>query len=542
MSRDDPPDVGAYLRMTPSFGPVVFAAASVVALVSVTASARAQVAPALVRGLVFDSIAMRPLRGARVQLVALPIEGVPRTASTDSAGAYQFDSLALGSYLLGFAHPRLDSLGLEPPLVRIDLRTPGTIVAPLAVPSSATLVRVACKAELRTDSTGILRGFARSARDGFPIPRARIRLEWPEYVLGRAGMERTTRGIDAQANESGGYLICGVPVGTIILANAFADADSSGIVELEIPGSALLRRDLFLGGTDSTEASEAADSIASGVGSGSDSTAATASLAVRPAPAGAVDSASAAQVPVRDVPRIRGVVLTSNGTSVSGARIRLLGSVAETTSRDDGSFALAGVASGTRMLDVRALGYLPGKVAVDVMGTGEVTVGVVLEVMDPVGVNGMTALDTLRVRGESRLGVAALAVRRGFDQRRQIGVGHFLTDSTIRVKAPHLPSELFRGIPGVTVTSGSGGQGVYMRESATFNASKGLCLPTIFVDGARAPRAPVDQMAIVSDMRAVEIYARGEAAPTQFQTSDGCGAIVLWTKTMWDASRHPPRR
>ena len=81
-----------------------------------------------------------------------------------------------------------------------------------------------------------------------------------------------------------------------------------------------------------------------------------------------------------------------------------------------------------------------------------------------------------------------------------------------------------------------------MRESATFNASKGLCLPTIFVDGARAPRAPVDQMAIVSDMRAVEIYARGEASPTQFQTSDGCGAIVLWTKTMWDASRHPPRR
>ena len=81
-----------------------------------------------------------------------------------------------------------------------------------------------------------------------------------------------------------------------------------------------------------------------------------------------------------------------------------------------------------------------------------------------------------------------------------------------------------------------------MRESATFNASKGLCLPTIFVDGARAPRAPVDQMAIVSDMRAVEIYARGEASPTQFQTSDGCGAIVLWTATMWDASRHPPRR
>ena len=125
----------------------------------------------------FDSISTRPLRGARVQLVALPIKGVPRMVSTDSAGALHFDSLVLGSYLLGFTHPRLDSLGLELSLVRIDLRAPGTIVAPLAVPSSATLVRVACTAELHTDSTGILRGFARSARDGYPIPRARIRLE-----------------------------------------------------------------------------------------------------------------------------------------------------------------------------------------------------------------------------------------------------------------------------------------------------------------------------------------------------------------------------
>ena len=531
--------------MTPSFGSTVVRVAGVAALaalVAVTSPVYAQVAPALVRGVVFDSISMRPLRGARVQLVALPIEGVPRMASTDSAGAFHFDSLVLGSYLLGFAHPRLDSLGLESSLVRIDLRAPGTIVAPLSVPSSATLVRVACKAELHTDSTGILRGFARSARDGFPIPRARIRLEWPEYVVGRSGMQRTTRGIDAQANEAGGYLICGVPVGTTILANAFADADSSGIVELEIPGSALLRRDLFLGRAAATVALSAVDTIAPGTAAMTDSASRADSLPVRQAPAGAADSASTRTVGARDVPRIRGLVLTSNGTTVAGARIRLLGSVAEATSNYEGRFALAGVSSGTQMLDVRALGYLPGKVAVDVMGTGEASVTIVLDILESVGVNGLTALDTLRVRGENRLGAAALAVRRAFEQRRQIGVGHFLTDSTIRAKTPHLPSELFRGIPGITVTSGSGGQGVYMRESATFNASKGLCLPTIFVDGARAPRAPVDQMAIVSDMRAVEIYARAEASPTQFQTSDGCGAIVLWTKTMWDASRHPPRR
>jgi len=52
----------------------------------------------------------------------------------------------------------------------------------------------------------------------------------------------------------------------------------------------------------------------------------------------------------------------------------------------------------------------------------------------------------------------------------------------------------------------------------------------------------VDQLAIAADMRAVEVYTRGETAPAQFQTSDGCGSIVIWTRSLWETRGLPASR
>jgi len=504
---------------------------------------------------VFDSTTMRPLSGARVQLVALPVQSGPRLVGTDSAGQFQFDSLALGSYLLGFSHPRLDSLGLEPSLIRLDLRTPGTIVAPLGVPSPRSLVKSTCNVDLRRDSTGILRGYARSARDGFPIPRARLRLEWPEFVLRARKLQQVTRSIDAEANDEGRYLVCGVPLGTTILARARAGADSSGVLELEMPDNGLLRRDLLLG-----DASHAVDAFEQGIASSRAADTVPATDSSRPTadslrpPVAAPTSADTGGPPRsatpldaiegaerRAAPRIRGFVRDGEGVAISGARVRLYGSLSEAVTGVDGAFTLGGVSSGTQMLEVRALGYKLGKMAVDVMGSGDAAADISLEAVEVITSSRMSTLDTLRVRTNSRLAAAALVVRRNFERRAQSGVGVFMSDSIIRARGPHLPSELFRGMPGITVMSGSGGQGVFMRTNATFRSMQAqYCLPTVFLDGAIAPRAPVDQMAIVTDIRAIEVYSRGESAPAEFQTSDGCGAIVIWTRTMWDASRNPP--
>ena len=66
---------------------------------------------ATVSGIVYDSMALRPLAGATVQLVDAgnPAGGV-RTAITDGLGAFEFTGVPDGGYLLGFLHAVLDSL------------------------------------------------------------------------------------------------------------------------------------------------------------------------------------------------------------------------------------------------------------------------------------------------------------------------------------------------------------------------------------------------------------------------------------------------
>src|SRR5690606_41504065 len=60
--------------------------------------------------------------GALVQLV--PAQEATRawSAHTGANGAFSFDSVEAGRYLLGFYHALLDSLGVTPPLSRIDVR------------------------------------------------------------------------------------------------------------------------------------------------------------------------------------------------------------------------------------------------------------------------------------------------------------------------------------------------------------------------------------------------------------------------------------
>ena len=103
-------------------------------------------------GIVFDSLAMRPLTGALVQFVVADDPAQVRTATTDTRGAVAFDDVRRGAYLIGFLHPRLDSLALSPPLLRVDVRAPGALHASLGVPSSATLLTRLCGASALRDA------------------------------------------------------------------------------------------------------------------------------------------------------------------------------------------------------------------------------------------------------------------------------------------------------------------------------------------------------------------------------------------------------
>ena len=116
-----------------------------------------------------------PLAGCRLpyRLETIPLRGhsqarFGRTATTDSLGRFTLGGVPDGRYTLGFFHPMLDSLGLDPRLreVRVDRQRP--VRADLGVPSPARLRAAICGPGSGPDSGAVVVGVVRDPRDGLP--------------------------------------------------------------------------------------------------------------------------------------------------------------------------------------------------------------------------------------------------------------------------------------------------------------------------------------------------------------------------------------
>src|SRR6185437_6070224 len=110
-------------------------------------------APVPVVGVVY-SVAQAPLANAIVQLVSFTNRSLTYAAKTDSTGAFRIPSVQHGRYLIGFLHPALDSLGLSPPQLSMEVGD-AAAHAVLAIPSARTLRARICRSA-PTDSTGVL--------------------------------------------------------------------------------------------------------------------------------------------------------------------------------------------------------------------------------------------------------------------------------------------------------------------------------------------------------------------------------------------------
>ncbi len=181
--------------------------------------------------------------------------------------------------------------------------------------------------------------------------------------------------------------------------------------------------------------------------------------------------------------------------------------------------------TGTRMLELRAIGYAPRRELVDLQARGDVVVDLPLEEFP-------TTIDTVRVFGASTERNDKLA---GFARRQALGQGVFLDPQAVERKQPLAFSDLLRGISGVEVTQVRGARAALMRSpdgSAT-------CEPELVVDGVRMPRydSDIDHLIPASVVRAVEVYPRRIQAPAEYQSLT-CGTVVVWTgERGWLAKR-----
>lgn len=114
----------------------------------------------------------------------------------------------------------------------------------------------------------------------------------------------------------------------------------------------------------------------------------------------------------------------------------------------------------------------------------------------------------------------------GFEKRRQRGHGHFITPEEIEEKQARHPSDLLRGVPGVSV-------GSYNLGKAPVRVTRqpvGNCDVTYWVDGVVRQDFHIDDLNR-DDIMAMEIYRGSSETPPQFLFNNrGCGTIVIWTQ------------
>jgi len=450
-------------------------------------------ASATVSGVVRDSIAHTPLAGATVQLVAADHPALfGRTTVSDSLGRFVLNDVPEGRYMIGFFHPVLDSLGIEPPLRELYVDGLQPLRADLGVPSPSQLRIAICGRPSATNSGAVIVGTVRDASDGSPARGVTVIGEWLEMAFKPGGIARHTQRILSTTWDTGWFAMCNVPSPGAMFLLASRGADSTDLIEVKVPESGFLRRDLYLGQAMSVSADTGANtkltSRARHVGAG----------------------------------RLSGTVVTAaEGSPLAGATVSLADGP-QTRTNVRGEWTLAGAPAGTRMLEVRALGYYPERRRVDVLSGGP-PIWVELSTLEAV-------LDTVRV--------TATRINRddtGFQDRLRSRMGHFMTPKDIARRQPIAVSDLFRTMPGIHL-EGTVDKKIVMRGAF------GPCDPAIYINGmpmtsrtanggtVTISAEDIDAWMRPRDVTGIEIYA-GDSAPVEYQQGmSGCGSILFWMK------------
>jgi hypothetical protein len=414
------------------------------------------------RGVAYDSVASRPLAGAMITLDAV------RTAFADESGVFAFDSVAPGPALIEMTHAVLDSMGLPGVARRIQVPA-GDMAVTLAVPSFATLWRAACGDRQAPSDSGFVYGTVRSATDGAAVPGTDVELSWSDIRVQniRSISGRRIR-VETASDGNGEYSVCGVPLDEGMRLQARRSATASAALDLIPAGLRVVRRDLLLGPSDTTDA--------------------------------------------RARGSIVGRVMREEGGPFVGATI-VVDDASAGRSGADGRFTVAGVVAGTHQVEVLGIGAKPQLFAVDVIAGREVEVSAVL--------SRVTRLDEVRI-------VASpwqMRVVEGIEERKTKGFAHVF-DSTF-VNSRTSVGSAVQGLNGVNVQFGRGSN----QYTITMRSPSGRpCTPLVRIDGYIADMERL-QLIHPAEIAVLETYPRAASIPMELQQGvSACGMIVVWTK------------
>jgi carboxypeptidase family protein len=475
------------------------------------ASVSAQGRPS-VSGVVYDSIAGRPLVGATVQVTGAAGAVVGRTASavTDTAGRYSIRELAPGRYVGGFFHDALDTLGLvgEPRAVNVN-ELPATL--DLATPSPRTIIATICGANSVTDSLGLLIGHIHQSGTSSPISDATVTVEWGETIVAKGSVTSRNMAADATTQGPGWFAMCDVPGEIELTLSASSGADSSGFVNVEVPRTGIRHVTFWIGGARRVP-SAAVDTIS------------------------AVDTTTKVLAPEmvwRGSARLAGIVRDERGLGVNGARVLVRGTNLATTSSDRGYFGLDSLPGGTHTLEVRAVGYLPATSTVNLAAEQPAQVEVFIG-------DRLVTLEAVKVT--ATLVFSRNLARFQTNRERNPG-GMFVGPREIERFRGMRFSNLVQAVPGVRLSYNQGFTILMDYTGTDDGQSRGLCVPQFYIDGQRSQytASEIEGLYRADELAGVEVYVRENQRPIEFQDSNSrCGAIAIWTRPQLRRPGGPP--
>jgi hypothetical protein len=330
-------------------------------------------------------------------------------------------------------------------------------------------------------------------------------------------MVRAERRVSAEANASGAFGVCGVPNDVAVVVRATAAGHVTGLVDVDLSQQLFAVRDFGVSVTDTGSTVGELARLDSAIVRG--------------------DSLQA-----QGASTILGVVRGANGKPLDQAQVAVFGFPISARSRDDGSYALTRLPAGTQTVDVRALGFAPKRVSVDLRTGERRVVDVTLD-----GANAQELAPVSVVARNMKLD------KTGFDDRRKAGIGQYITEEEIRRRGVFETTQALWNVLGARVVwnghdnvvmftrpigTGRGAlvdQGKGVMQGGGYNT---LCRPAYWVDGFAMPvpvsRDPFDDTnAYVRprDIRGIEVYLDPSSAPPMYRRPDvQCGVVMIWTK------------
>jgi len=422
-------------------------------------------------GTVYDSLLHAPLAGADVGLA-----GTTRHVQTDGKGRFQLDSVAPGRYTLNVTHPGLDSAGVFTLAVPVAMTVKSATSVQVATPSRATLWRRRCGRELQAGSdSGFIFGVVQDAQTHAHLAGAAVLLEWLVILkTSDRSVEMQPHDLTARTDSTGTYYACGVASDMTVQVRAYAEHDSSGLIDVLLGPRGIGRQDLRIALASTRE--------------------------------GAV---------------LTGRVVTDERAPVSQGRVAVREGTS-TVSSEDGSFVIRGVSPGTQWVTVRAIGRAPLEQAVDFRPGDSVWLPVTL---GPLPV----MLAPVRVTARQARLLADV------DERHRTGLGYHRDESQIS-GAPSMRA-VFGGIPSVTLAVPRGRSAfdfVVLLPNPGVGSDgtpTAWCTAPVYVDGMLSDWDEVSHYK-PEDLVSVEVFPRMITVPLEYQPPPNrpCGVVLIWTK------------